>query len=189
MSMDVDAPGKIIVVSGMQGAGKSTVAAALARRFERGAHISADVLQKMILSGGVWPSAESIDEHGVVHGEAAHQLRLRLRNAVVLAGSFADAGITAIIDDIVIGARVEQLVEDVGGRPFYFVMLTPRFDVVRKREIGRGTELYLRDGWMDAEIRERTKRIGLWLDTSDQTAEETADEIVRRLGEARVARS
>ncbi len=186
MSIDVDAPGKIIVVGGMQGAGKSTVSAALARRFERGAQVSADVLHKMILSGGVWPSAESIDEHGVVHGEAGHQLRLRLRNAVVLAASFADAGITAIIDDIVIGARVEELLDDMRARQFYFVMLTPRFDVVREREIGRGTKLYLRDAWMDAEIRERTTRIGLWLDTSDQSVDDTAEEIMRRLDEAAV---
>jgi chloramphenicol 3-O-phosphotransferase len=178
--------GGIIVVSGMQGAGKSTVAAALAARFERGAHISADALQRMIVSGGVWPSAESIDEHGVVHGEAAAQLRLRLHNACVLARSFADAGVTAIIDDIVIGSRVEHLLEEVARRPFAFVMLTPRLDVVRAREAGRGTSLHEAWGWMDAEIRERTRRIGLWLDTSELGGGETVDEIMRRLGEAAV---
>lgn len=179
--------GRIIVVSGMQGAGKSTVSAALAARFDRGAHVSADMLQRMIVSGGVWPAAENVDEHGVVQGAAAHQLRLRLRNACVLAASFADAGVTAVIDDIVIGRRVEQLLDEMAGRPFGFVMLTPRLDVVREREAGRGTSLHEAWGWMDDEIRERTRRIGLWVDSSEQTAEETADEIVRRLGEAAIS--
>ena len=41
----------IFVISGTQGAGKTTVAGLLARRFERGVHVSADTLQKMIVSG------------------------------------------------------------------------------------------------------------------------------------------
>ena len=178
----------IIVVSGMQGAGKSTVAAALAARFERGAHISADALQKMIVSGRVWPSRESTDEHGVVFGEAALQLRLRLRNACLLALSFAAAGITAVVDDIVIGGRVSDLRDELAGRPFDFVMLTPRLETVRLREAGRGTALHEVWGWMDEEIRLRTERLGLWLDSSEQTVAETVDEILRRLPEARVVR-
>ena len=32
---------------------------------------------------------------------------------------------------------------------------------------------------MDDEIRKRTRRIGLWIDSSEQTADETVDEILR----------
>ena len=45
---------RIIVVTGIQAAGKSTVARMLAQRFGRGVHIEADVLQQMIVSGGEW---------------------------------------------------------------------------------------------------------------------------------------
>jgi len=65
----------VIVVSGMQGAGKTTVAAALAGRFAKGAHVSADALQKLVVSGARWPEAREMSD------EAALQLRLRLRNA------------------------------------------------------------------------------------------------------------
>jgi hypothetical protein len=65
---------------------------------------------------GVRPSAESTDERGVVHGQAALHLRLRLKNACLLAASFADAGIAAVIDDIVIGSRVEHRLEDMRGQ-------------------------------------------------------------------------
>jgi chloramphenicol 3-O-phosphotransferase len=160
---------RIIFVSGMQGAGKSTVSSELARRFDRGAHVSADLLQRMIVAGGVWPSAESTDEHGVVSGEAALQLRLRLRNASMLARSFASAGVTAVVDDILIGARVDHMLEEMRGQSFAFVMLTPQLEVVRAREAARGTALHTVWGWMDEEIRQRTERIGLWLDTSMRT--------------------
>ena len=50
-------PPTLFVVSGMQGAGKTTVAGLLARRFERGAHVSGDALQRMIVSASEWPGA------------------------------------------------------------------------------------------------------------------------------------
>lgn len=40
---------------------------------------------------------------------------------------------------------------------------------------------------LDALLR-ATPRIGLWLDTSDQTADETVDEIWRRAAEAEIGR-
>jgi predicted kinase len=164
----------VVVISGIQGAGKSTVADLLARRLPRAARVSADDLQQMIVSGGRWP------ERRVPSEEATRQLRLRLRHAVLLARSFAGAGFTAIVDDIVIGQRVEHLLEEMAGERFIFVMLTPRLEVVQARERGRGTHLYLEWGWMDGEVRHATRRLGLWLDSSHQTAEETAEELLRR---------
>jgi predicted kinase len=167
---------RIYVVSGMQGAGKTTVAVLLARRFARGAHIEADALQKMIVSGRRWPEGRG-DE---MSAEAIGQLRLRLHNACLLARSFVECGITAVVDDIVIGSRVDDMVESMAGAAFNFVMLTPRPDVVRAREAARGTQLYIEYGWMDDEIRSGTRRLGRWIDNSDQTAEETVDEIMLR---------
>lgn len=164
----------LFVVSGTQGAGKSTVAQALARRFERGAWVSADALQRMIVSGGRWPEGEAMS------GDAERQLRLRLQHACLLGRSFVAAGITAVIDDIVIGTRVDDLLEILAGERFVFVMLTPRLDVVRERERGRGTALWEQWEWLDDEIRSRTQRLGLWLDSSDQTPEQTVDEILAR---------
>ena len=112
--------------------------------------------------------------------EAARQLRLRLKHACLLGASFLDAGITAVVDDIVIGDRVDDLLEELAGRRFVFVMLTPRLAVVRDREVGRGTRLWERWEWLDAVVRKETRRLGLWIDNSDQTPEETVDEILGR---------
>ncbi|HEX2038030.1 MAG TPA: NUDIX domain-containing protein [Chloroflexota bacterium] len=164
----------LIVISGMQGAGKSTVADHLARRLPRAARLNSDAMQHLIVTGSVWPESREMS------AEAARQLRLRLRHVCLLGRSFVEAGFTAVLDDIVIGLRLDHLLEELRGWRFIFVMLTPRLDVVRLREQGRGTRLYETWSWMDEEIRTNTRRLGLWLDTSHQSVDETVETILRR---------
>jgi chloramphenicol 3-O-phosphotransferase len=170
----------IIVVSGVQGAGKSTVSRLLAGRFERGVHVEADALQRMIVSGGIWVTDKQ--SPAPVLGEAQAQLRLRLHNACLLARSFRDAGFTAVIDDIIIGERWDHLQEDLRSLPFHLVVLAPavaeveRRDAAREKTVGGGWAAYL-----DDEQRRTMSGVGLWLDTSEQTAEETVEEIMRRV--------
>jgi len=48
----------------------------------------------------------------------------------------------AVIDELVIGSRVDDLLTDLTGHRLVFVMLTPRLEVVRRREAKRGTRLW-----------------------------------------------
>jgi chloramphenicol 3-O-phosphotransferase len=172
----------IIVISGTQGAGKTTVAQRLAGRFERAAHISADTLQKMIVSGREWPQAHQRDVNTPAgEDEAIPQLRLRLRNMCLLGRSFYEAGFTAILDDIIVGDRLAHLREELADLDFLFVLLVPNITTVRDRERQRGTELWREWEWLTESIQQTTERVGLWLDTSHQTPEETVDEIMRRI--------
>ena len=116
----------VLVISGIPGAGKSTISALVARRLERAAHIEAEVLQRFVASGGAWPD-------GQPHEEAMRQLRLRGRNVALLADSFFEAGITPIIDDVVIATRLDELRADLQSRPLLFVLLVPDLDAVRAR--------------------------------------------------------
>ena len=169
----------ILVVTGIQAAGKSTVARLLAQRFERGVHIEADVLQRMIVAGSEW-----VSEPGIMPPEAKRQLRLRLRNACLLAKSFFEAGFTVAIDDIIIGERWEHLKSDLEGLPFELIVLAPSSKTVaEERDAGRGKRV-LGEKWatyLDRELRATMAGTGIWIDNSDQSPEETVDEIVRRM--------
>jgi chloramphenicol 3-O-phosphotransferase len=167
----------IIVVTGIQASGKSTVSRALAARFERGAFIEADALQRMIVSGGQW-----VSEIGDPEGEVAVQLRLRLKNACLLARSFQAAGFTAVLDDIIIGDRFDHLREYLAGCPFHFVVLAPDVAAVKRRDAARDKRVG--EDWaeyLDAELRRTIAGIGLWVDSTSQSVEETVDEILRRM--------
>jgi len=120
----------VIVISGIPGVGKSTISALLARQFERGVHLEAEVLQRFIVSGGRWPDEAPPEE-------AMRQLRLRGQNVALLADSFFDAGFTTVVDDVVIGSRLMELRGDVRSRPLFFVLLLPRLEVVRRRNAQR----------------------------------------------------
>ena len=128
--------GRVIVISGLPGAGKSTVARLLAQQFRRAAHIEADALQRMIVSSASWPDPE-------LTPESERQLRLRATHGCLLADSFAAAGFDAVLDDIFIGDRIEHLRADLRARPFYFVMLNPSLQTLRTRNATRAkTDAY-----------------------------------------------
>jgi predicted kinase len=171
----------MFVISGTQGAGKTTVASLLARRFQRGVHVSADTLQKMIVSGTEWPVASHTGINTPdFEDEAVRQLRLRLHNMCLLARSFYAEGFTVVLDDIVVGGRIDDLRKDLAGMGFMFVMLTPNIATVRDRERQRGTVLWREWEWLTEEVLDAAPDMGLWLDSSDQSADETVDEIMRR---------
>jgi broad-specificity NMP kinase len=162
----------IYLISGLPGAGKSSVSNRLAKRFERGVHIEADLVQQMIVAGSVWPEWEPREE-------AMRQFDLRRRNVSMLADSFFDAGFTPVIDDIVIGSRIDEYVSGLRGRPLLVVMLVPRPDVVRKREILRKKHVFDKWAHLDDVMRRETARGGWRLDSSDMTADATVDAILR----------
>lgn len=178
--MSIDARRGIILVTGAQAAGKSTVGRLLAERFDRGAFIEGDVMWKLVVSGRVDMSPEPSEE-------ALRQFDLRITNGALLAGSLFDAGFTAVHAEIVMEHGLPRYVGKVHGRPLFIVMLRPSPEVIAERERGRGSSAY-RD-WPSVaegvaafyEAIEATPKLGLWVDSSDQSPEETVDEIIDRV--------
>ena len=174
-------PGRIIVIAGLPGAGNTTTARRLAQRLPRAAHVEADEMQRLIVSGGVWPEARDMS------AEAHTQLRLRLHHACLLSRSFADAGIDAVVDDIIIGSRVDDLLDELSVAPFHLVMLAPAFATIVDRWKAMASPYVDAWSWMDDELHHRTRRVGLWLDTTDRTPDQVVDDIVERLDDALVS--
>jgi len=175
---------RVIVVSGLPGAGKSTVAGMLAERFPRAAHVEADRLQRMIVSGGRWP-----DPH--LDAESERQLRLRLHNVCLLAVSFARAGFVAVVDEICIGRRFDDLREEIEA-PFHFVMLNPDLPTLAARNRGRAERAEKTDAFHQSQalwdvVQNDTPRLGLWLDTGAMDAVATVDTILSRIDDARIS--
>jgi adenylylsulfate kinase-like enzyme len=90
----IDGSSGCLVISGVPGAGKTTVAGLVADSLPRSAVPDADDLARMVRSGWVGPIGEPADE-------ARAQLMLRTRNVCLLAGSFAEAGFFPVIDHVV----------------------------------------------------------------------------------------
>jgi hypothetical protein len=121
--------------------------------------------------------------------EALAQLRLRYRMAVSSAELYRRAGFTTILQDIVIGPMLGELVAMVDHRPFSLVVLAPQVDEVVRREQQRAKTGYgaVTPWQLDAVLRDETPRLGYWLDSTGLTVDETVDRVVAELdGAARL---
>ncbi|WP_317965430.1 AAA family ATPase [Paenibacillus sp. CCS19] len=165
-----------ILITGIMASGKSTVAQLLAERFEKSVHLRGDIFRRMIVNNRkeVHPDAGS---------DELDQLRLRYRLASQSAETYHRAGFTVVVQDVVVGPLLNDFLSYVNNRPLYIVVLCPSTEAVALREAARSKKGY--GAWtveaLDRVLRDETPRVGLWLDTTTLTAEETVDEIIARL--------
>ena len=161
----------IFLISGIPGAGKTTVSRALAMRFDRAVHLEGDLIGHAFIVSGLVPA------DGQPADEAQRQLDLRRENIRMLARSFCDAGFVTVIDDVVVSPKLLEYYEAIG--PIRFVQLCPRPDVVEARDAARDKQFFhvfkhleeQRSMWPEP-------RPGLWLDSSDLTVDGTVTAIL-----------
>lgn len=173
----------IWLVTGAQAAGKSTVADLLARHFDRGVHVRGGQFYRWAVKGWVHPLGDVQDP------EARRLLNLRYRLSAMTADEYCAAGFTTVVQDNIFSNDVASWLDHVKTRPRHLVVLRPSIAVVTSRDAERQRALgkiAYRPGehtieQLDAAVGE-TPRIGLWLDTSGQTPQQTVDEIIARRG-------
>jgi predicted kinase len=186
-AMTVEGLPGCLIVTGMPGAGKSTVTRMVAHSLPRAARLDGDDLNEMIVAGRVWALGEPADE-------AAQQVELCNRNLCALAGNFADAGFTPVIDWVVPSRKqLDFFIELLAPRSVLFVVLAPGLDVCRGRDATRDPSQRVGDAYFAAtappsasslgdDMSRELGDIGWWFDTSALTPEQTAEQIVREAG-------
>ena len=127
--------------------------------------------------------------------QARQQLALRYHHGAMLARSFVGAGFVAVHADNIYGPDVTDYLAAIEG-PKSLIVLRPSPDAVAQRERARGTDAYvpwLTDGrslieaisqfdeWLSS-----SPAVGLWVDSSGLTPEQTVDQIVDRWNETAV---
>ena len=169
------------LVTGPSGSGKTTVARLLAERFPRGVFLEGDLFRRCIVSGRaeMTPSPSP---------EAVAQLRLRYGIAAAAADAYREAGFGVVLEDVAAGPLLAEYAALIRSRPLHVVVLLPSLAEVAARDAAgahRGYSRFsveqLHSGFADG-----TPRLGLWLDTSEQTPEQTVTEILARAEESLV---
>ena len=165
----------LFVISGVSAAGKSTVARLLAERFARGVCVHGDDIRAMVVSG----RAEMRSDAGA---EALRQLALRYAGALAVADVFLKGGFDVVVEDVIIGDVLADFLALVPVPEFHLVFLDPDAAAIERRDRDRNQLAYGPGRWsvggLQAILREETDRIGLWLDTSSQSAEQTVEAIL-----------
>jgi adenylylsulfate kinase-like enzyme len=169
-----------VIVTGMPGAGKTTVTNRLGRLLPRSAQVGGDAVNAMIRSGFV-------GFMGTPTEEAVRQDELCNRNMCCLANNFIDFGFTALMDTVLADrAQLDFFIALMSPRPVRLVVLAPGIEVCKYRNANRDPkDQFDFDDYerLEADMVREFSDIGGWLDTAHMTAEETAGRIVAELAE------
>jgi cytidylate kinase len=170
---------EIWLITGAQASGKSTVAELLAHRFVHGVHVRGGQFYRWVARGWVHFDDET------QRAEARRLLDLRYRLSAIVAAEYAGAGFTAIVQDNIYGDDVSRWLGRVAPHRTHLVVLRPRVEIIEARHEARRLKTgktAFRGAYTpvqnDTDVARTPRHLGLWLDTSDQTPDETVAAIL-----------
>jgi cytidylate kinase len=168
----------VCLITGPAGAGKSTVAKEVAKKFDRTAVVSVDDLRSLIISGRVkpWPWND----------ESKLQVELSAENACDLAKNFLSKGFSVVIDDVIGASLLNYYKESLKEYPLQVILLLPTKEALLRRFDGRGEGSGLRKRTEELHDKFSSRKDELpWqvIDSSDQTLEETVSSVVSKINQ------
>ena len=93
-----------------------------------------------------------------------------------------------IYQDVIVGKILSDVIRLYRQNPVYVVVLCPRVEIVAEREARRHKRGYNKFlvKQLDEILRKETPRVGLWLDSSELSVDETVEQILADLDKAKV---
>jgi predicted kinase len=169
------------LVSGVPGAGKSTVGRLLALHFDRAAHIDIDMVLHHFTVAGLHEPAEQTET-------AAHQADLAVLNAAGMAKNYLDAGYVCVLEGAIVHRRQVLICQRaLDPYPLHLVVLNPPLSVSQKRDFERsGKHVGQFFTHLQPLLEEELIGMGLWIDNGEQSALETVRMVLAHRAEARL---
>jgi len=165
----------IYIVTGIMASGKSTISQLLAEKTDYSVHVRGDEFRRVVVSGRAQVTMNPSEE-------AIKQLRLRYKLAAQVAQGYYSAGFTTIVQDNYLGEETKYFIDQFSLTPIYMITLCPSVQTVTEREISRNKTGYVH--WdvksLNDSLINENPRVGLWIDSSNQTPDETVTEILSR---------